>query len=147
MRPPHGPAHGLIRRFMARRIFQALVERHHDVGAERKLDIDRRFGCEQVRVAIQVRAEQHTFFGDLAQIAQAEDLESARVRQDGPRPGHEFVQPAELADQFMSGAQEEVIGVGQDDFGVKLALDIALIMPLTVACVPTGIKTGVSIVP
>ena len=61
-------------------IFQALIERHHDVAAERELDFDGGFGREQMRVAIQVRAEQHAFFRDLAQIAQAENLESARNR-------------------------------------------------------------------
>ncbi len=106
---------------MAGGIFQALIERHHDVAAERELDIDRGFGREQVRVAIQVRAEQHAVFGDLAQVAQAEDLESAGIGQDGARPRHEFVQPAEFADQLVAGAQEQVIGVGQDYLGVEFA--------------------------
>ncbi len=119
-RPADGAAHGLIRGFVTRRIFEALVERHHDVAAERELDVDRGFGREHVRVAIQMRAEEHAFFRDFAQIAEAEDLEAARVRQDRARPGHEVVQPAEVADQFVAGAEEEVIGIGQDDFGVEL---------------------------
>ena len=111
---------------MAGGIFQALIERHHDVAAERQLDIDGGFGREQVRVAIQVRAEQHAVFGDLAQVAQAEDLEAAGIGQDGARPGHEVVQPAEFADQLVAGAQEQVIGVGQDDLGIEFVCQIAL---------------------
>ncbi len=105
---------------MAGRVFQAFVERHHDVAAERELDVHGGFGREQMRVAIQMRAEQHALFGDLAQIAQAEDLEAAGVGEDGARPGHEAVQAAELADQFVAGAQEEMVGVGEDDLGVEI---------------------------
>ena len=42
------------------------------------------------------------------------------------RPGHEAVQPAQLADQFVAGAQEQVIGVGQDDAGVEILREVAL---------------------
>ena len=126
MRPAHGPVHGLIGGFVAGRILQALVERHHDVAAERELHIHGGFGREQVRVAVQVRAEQHAFFCDLAQVAQAENLEAARIGEDRARPGHEAVQAAELADQLMAGPQKQVIGVGEDDFGVQLVGQIAL---------------------
>ena len=126
LRPAHGPLHRLVRGFVASGVGEALVQRHHDVAAQGELDVDGGFRREQMRVAIQVRAEEHALVGDLAEVAQAEDLESAGVGEDGARPGHEFVQPAELADQLVAGPQEQVIGVGEDDLGVELAGQIAL---------------------
>ncbi len=90
------------------------------------MDVDCGFGREHMRVAIQVRAEQHAFFRDLAQIAEAEDLEAARIGEDRARPRHEAVQSAEFPDYFVARAEEQVIGVRQDDFGVQLAGQIAL---------------------
>ena len=63
-------------------------------------------GVNMCAIAVQMRAEQHAFFGDLAQAAQAEDLEAAGIGEDGPRPVHELVQPAELADRLVAGAQK-----------------------------------------
>ena len=85
-----------------------------------------RFGREQVRVAVQMRAKQHAFLGDFAKVAEAEDLEAAGIGQDRARPRHELVQTAQFADQLVSGAQEQMIGIGQDDFGVEFAFQIAL---------------------
>ena len=54
-----------------------------------------------MRIAVQVGVEQHAFFGDLAQAVQTEDLKAAGIGQDRPRPGHELVQSAQLADGLM----------------------------------------------
>ena len=107
-------------------VADALVERHHDVATEGELDVHGRFRREQVRVAVQVRLEQDAFVGHLAEIAEAEDLEAAGIGQDGARPGHETVQAAQLADGLVARAEEQVIGVGQDDLGVELLDEIAL---------------------
>jgi hypothetical protein len=66
-----------------------------------------------VRVAVQVRLEDDAFVGDLAQTGEAEDLVAAGIGEDGAGPGHEAMQAAELADQFVAGAQEEMVGVGR----------------------------------
>ena len=105
---------------MAGGIFEALVQHHHDVAAERELDVDGRFGREHVRVAIQMRTEQHAFFGDLAQAVQTENLEAAGIGENGPRPVHELVQSAEFADGFVARAQEQMIGIGENDFRVEI---------------------------
>ena len=110
---------------MAGRIGQALVEHHHDVAAERELDVDGRFGREHVRVAVQMRLEQHALFGDLAQAVETEDLKAAGIGEDRPRPGHELVQSAELADGLVPGPQIQMIGVAQDDLGVQVVQQIA----------------------
>ena len=119
-RPAHGSFHRRARGFVSRRIFQALVEHHHDVAAEGELDIDGRLGREHVAVAVEMRLEHHALFRDLAQPAQAEDLEASGIGEDGPRPIHELVQAAELADGFVAGPQIEMIGVAEDDVRVEV---------------------------
>src|SRR5438876_823280 len=70
--------------------------------------------------------EQDALFGDLANAGEAEHLESARIGEDGARPGHEFVQSAELPDQLVPWAQIEMISVAEQDPGVELRAQIAL---------------------
>ena len=67
-----------------------------------------------MRVAIQVRMEQHAFVGHLAKRVQAEDLKAAGVRQDRPRPIHELVQAAQPLDPFMAGPQKKMIGIRRE---------------------------------
>jgi len=52
-----------------------------------------------------MRLEHHALFGDLAQPAQAEDLEASGIGEDGPRPVHELVQAAEAADGLVPRPQ------------------------------------------
>ena len=61
----------------------------------------------------------------LRSAVQTENLKSAGIRQDRPRPGHELVQAAELPDRLVAGPQEQVIGVGQDDLRVQIVQQIA----------------------
>ena len=42
--------------------------------------------------------EGHAFFGDFAQITQAEHLKAARIGEDGFVPANKLVQAAKLAD-------------------------------------------------
>ena len=55
--------------------------------------------------------EFHPVFRDLAQTFQAENLKASAVREDGFAPGVEFVQPSAPGNQFVTGAQVEVIGI------------------------------------
>ena len=105
----------LARVLVADGILGALVEHHQDVAAEGELDVDGGFGREGVEVAIEVRLEDDAVLGDLAQAAQAEDLEAAGIGEDGVGPGHEAVQSAQFADEFVAGAEEEMVGVGEKD--------------------------------
>src|SRR6201986_1544588 len=89
----------------------ALVEGHDDVGTQADLGGDGALGTEKVGGAIEVRAEGHPLFADLAQIAQAEDLKAARVGEDRAIPGHELLHAAELADHVNAWAKIEMIGV------------------------------------
>ena len=93
-----------------------------------------------------MRAKRHSFLGDFAKFVQAENLEAAGIGQDRPRPGHESVQASEVADGFDSWPQIEVIGIAEKNLDAEFFENI-LRTALTVAAVPTGINTGVSISP
>src|ERR1700693_6223212 len=60
-----------------------------------------------------MRAKSDAFLADLAQLVQAENLEASGISQDRPRPRHETMQPAKLADSFDSGTQVKVVSVAQ----------------------------------
>ena len=124
-----GPAGGALHRFAGVLVFarvgQALIEHHHDVAAERELDVDGRFGGEEVRVAVEVGLEDHAILADFGELVEAEDLESAGIGEDGARPGHEFVESAEVPDGLVAGPQEEMVGVRQDDLGIEFNFDVA----------------------
>ncbi len=49
-----------------------------------------------------MRAECDTFLGNFAKLIQTENLEAPGIGQDGPRPCHETMQAAQLADGFDS---------------------------------------------
>ena len=106
-------------------ISKALVENHHDVAAKSQLHVHRALRREEVAVAIQVRAEEHTLVGHFAKAIEAENLKAAGISQDWPGPGHEFVQATQAFDTLMSGAQEQVVRVGEDYFGVQIVDQIA----------------------
>jgi hypothetical protein len=89
------------------------------------LDIDGAFRREEVRVAIEVGVEEHALFADFAEFVETEDLEAAGIGEDGAGPGHKFVETAEAFDAFVAGAKEEVVRVGEDDFGVEIVDEIA----------------------
>ena len=77
-----------------------------------------------MRRAIQVRAEAYAFFFHLAQLAQAEDLETAGVGEQGPVPAHELVQPAQLAHQLVPRPKVQVIGISQNDLRAQVFQDV-----------------------
>ena len=77
VRPRYGELHRSPGGFVRGGIRQAFVQDHHDVAPEGHLHIHGGFRREQMRVAIQVRAEEHAFIRYFAKIAQAEDLKAA----------------------------------------------------------------------
>ena len=62
-----------------------------------------------------MRMEGHTVVVDLAASVVAEHLVATRIREDGARPGHEGVQPAQVAHQPSPRTHSQVIGVGQNN--------------------------------
>ena len=68
---------------------------------------------------IQMTAELRTLFVDAHQRAKGDHLKSTRIGQDGSIPLHELMEATEALYPFMSWAQIEVIGVGEDDLGAE----------------------------
>ena len=66
-----------------------------------------------------VGAELHAAVGKLDEVAVGEDLEAARVGEDGLVPVHELVHAAKLGDGLRAGAHLQVVGVVEHDLGAQ----------------------------
>ena len=75
-------------------------------------------------VTVEVRREDHAVLADLGERVEAEDLESAGIRENRPGPGHELVESAQRADRLMTGSEEQMVRIRKDDLRVELDLDI-----------------------
>ncbi len=114
-RPAQRQLHGLARLAFGCRVRRAFIEDHDDVRTELALHLHRLLGTEKHAVAVDRRGEGHALLVDLAQRAEAEHLETARVGQDRAVPVHEFMQAAMPADDVGARPQHEVEGVAEDD--------------------------------
>ncbi len=120
LRPPQRHIQRSPRPCPIRRILRALIERHRDVRAERDLHIHRVLRREEVRRPVDMRPERDPLVGHFAQIAQAENLKPARVREDHPIPAHEPVQSAHSPDRLMPRPQIKVIRIAQQNPHIQL---------------------------
>ncbi len=102
-------------------IFNAFIEDHRDVRAERLLNLDGLFRREGMLGAIKVRTENYTVIGDFAEIGKAENLKAAGISEDRARPGHETMQPAQTADSFVARAKIEMIRVAEQNLNAQIA--------------------------
>ena len=59
--------------------------------------------------------ERYPFIIDLAGLCKREDLETTRIGENRAVPARERVQPAELLDHVLAGAEMQVVGVAEDD--------------------------------
>src|SRR5664279_3481740 len=71
--------------------------------------------------SVYVGPEFDTVFPYLSQRRETEDLKSAAIGEDGTAPVDEFMKSADLVDDFMAGAQIEMISITQDNLGADLA--------------------------
>ena len=117
---------------------------HADVDAERVLDRDGRLGDRN-------RSEPSTWERNstpssaiFRRLARLQTWKPPLVREDRTVPRHESMEPAELAHDVVTGAEEEVIGVGEDDPGARRS-QLVGVEAFTVPSVATGMKAGVSI--
>src|SRR5260370_30295235 len=65
-------------------------------------------------------AKATAFIGNFSEFRETEDLIPARIREDGAGPGHELVQAAELAHEFMAWPQIKMIRICEEDFCAEL---------------------------
>ena len=110
-RTPHPPR--------VRRILRTLIKRHDDVSSQPNLYLHRFFGTEKMRRPIQMRTERRTLLAYLPQLIQTENLKPARVRQNGPIPRHEPVQPAHLPHRLHPRTQIKVVRIPQQNLDAQ----------------------------
>src|SRR5579864_6757652 len=122
--PPQSKLHGLSRARLIRRMLRAFIKGHDDVPAQGDLNLDGTLGSEYVRRAVKMRSERYPFLTDLPQFAQAEHLKPARIGENRPLPGAEFVQSPQSAHQFMPRTQVKMVRVAQDDLRAQLFQNI-----------------------
>ena len=99
-------------------------------------------GGEAVARAVDVALEGATLWGQFADGAQGEHLESPAVREDGTVPGLEFVQAAGRFQRVQAGTQVEVVGVAQDDLRADVLFEVAVIDALDGADGSDGHEDG-----
>src|SRR6266478_3660978 len=118
---PHGGScdggFGMIAR---RGRFDTFIEDHGDIRAEGELNLCGFFRGAAMLGTLEMRAKANSFVGTLSKRGETEDLVTAGIGKDGTRPGHELMQAAELAHEFMSGTQIKMIGIGEDDFRAEV---------------------------
>src|SRR6516164_9417127 len=67
-----------------------------------------------------MRAKCDAFFGHLAKITQAKNLEAAGIGQDRMRPGHELMQPAQSPYGVNAWTEIEVISVAKQNLDANV---------------------------
>ncbi len=100
---------------------RAVVQRHDDVSPELILHLHRPLGGERDGGAVDVALEGDAVIVELADVGEAEDLISAGVGEHRAVPAHPVLQATHLRHQLPTRAQQQVIGIGEDDLGPKLA--------------------------
>jgi len=115
--PPDRRLHGLPDLGFGGGERDEMIKDHHDVRAEKRLDVHNVLGRQEQLRAVQVGGEGHPIAADLGQRFQAVNLETAAVGQNGLGPGDEGMQPAHRPDGFGSGAEEQVVGITEDQVG------------------------------
>ncbi len=115
------------------------IQRQDDVGSQQRLGTHHALGRHLEEASRPGVSGSYARVRHLAQLAEAEDLEAAAIRQDGARPAHGAVQLAKLRHQLRAGAQQQMVGV-QDDLA-PMASRSSGPTASTVACVPTDMKT------
>ena len=102
-------------------VARALVKLHADVAAELLGDRHVVLGRPEHMATVVIGGDEaHALIGELDRIGMGEDLEAARVREDGTVPVHEVVQAAELGHRIGARAHGQVIGIGEHDLGAQV---------------------------
>ena len=74
---------------------------------------------DEQALSVDVAGEIYALLLYFAELRQRKDLKSAAVGKYGLVPVHELVEPAQLVDYVIAGAQVEVIGVAQLHLGFQ----------------------------
>ena len=77
------------------------------------MDLHADFRAHKDAFAVHVRAEGDAFLIDFPKLGQGKHLEPAAVCEDGFLPSHKFVEAAQTLDEFVAGADMEMIGIAE----------------------------------
>ena len=113
LQPANRPIAGGFCILVFRGVFHAFVKRHGDCGTEVCLDLHALLRPHEDAVAVQMGIERNTFLSNLAQLRQAEHLESTAVREDGAVPARELMQSTQSGYVLVTRTQMQMIGVAQ----------------------------------
>lgn len=94
-----------------------MIERHHDIAADRFLRLDAQFWAEQNRLPIEITLENRAFLAHRARMRQRENLKPAGVRQDRAFPTHETMNAAGSAKYFGTGTQQQMVRIREENLG------------------------------
>ena len=67
-----------------------------------------------------MRPEIRSLLGDTDVLSKAENLEAPAIGEDRARPADETVESASTGNELVTRTQQQMVGVGQDDFGARL---------------------------
>src|SRR6267142_4527598 len=115
LRPSQSQFHRRAHPLPLRRKLRALIKRHKDVRPQPDLGLDRALRTEKMRRPIQMRAKRHPLFVHFPQFSETENLEPARVGEDGTVPGHKPVQPAHPPHSVHARPQIKMVGIPQQN--------------------------------
>lgn len=101
-------------------IRDAFIETHHDIRAEDLLRPDGFRGAQEELFPIDMGLEGDAIGFDFAEFAERKDLKAAGIGQDGAIPSHKRVQTSAVLHDFVAGAQEQVIGIAENDPDLQL---------------------------
>jgi hypothetical protein len=113
--PAQGSFQGGLKVLPGGGVGRALVKGHDEVRPQGLLDGDAPLGGKLHQVPVEVALEDHAPLVNAAQVAQAHHLEAPGVREPGALPAGEAVKSPKGPHPFGPRAQEEVVGVGQED--------------------------------
>src|SRR6476619_1572385 len=94
-----------------------LIERHHDVAANRPLCLDAQLRAEKDRPSIEITLKDGARFAHRARMRQGKDLKSARVREYAAIPAHETVYATGAPKNFRTRSEQQMISVCEENLG------------------------------
>ena len=98
----------------------ALIERHHDVGADDSLRLHAAFRAQTNQRIVHVAGEFGIVFAQGAAAGKRKYLIAARIRQHRSRPIHEAVNAPELFEYLEPRPQHQMVGIGEQHLGAAL---------------------------
>ena len=113
--PPERPLTAVFGIGIGRRIFHAFIKSHRNIRAKIRLDLHAFLRPHKNPVPIQMRCKGHTLLPYFPQTGERKNLKATGIRQNRPIPAHEPMQAAQRTDYLITGAQMQMVGIGQLD--------------------------------